>query len=212
MKKLVVLIGYLFSYIISYRTLQFFQLVGRRFYAAWLSKEFHSIGRHIDWYPPVRVLRGGKYISIGNNVAIGKNVTLTAWDDFKGQHFHPQIVIGSNSSIGDDSHVTAINKIWIGNNVLTGKKILITDNAHGASVLELMDIAPNKRPLYSKGPVIIEDNVWIGEKASIMPGVHIGKGSIIGANSVVTKDVPPYSVVIGVPAYVIKSINPSKLE
>ena len=207
MRFLVLSIGRLFSYIISYNMLQYIQLLRRRFYVAWLSKEFYSIGKYVDWYPPVRLLRGGKYISIGNNVLIGKNVTLTAWDHFGKQRFHPQIFIGSNSSIGDDSHVTAINGIWIGNNVRSGKKILITDNAHGVSALELMDLAPNKRPLYSKGPVIIEDNVWIGEKASIMSGVHIGKGSIVGANSVVTKDVPPYCVVAGIPAKIVKQMN-----
>ena len=55
-------------------------------------------------------------------------------------------------------------------------------------------LPPLQRPLYSKGPVIIEDDVWLGEKVSVMPGVHIGRGAIIGANSVVTKDIPDYSV------------------
>lgn len=60
--------------------------------------------------------------------------------------------------------------------------------------------------LISKGPVVIEDNVWIGEHACIMPGTTIGKGSIVGANAVVTKDVPPYSLVGGVPAKLIKTL------
>ena len=68
----------------------------------------------------------------------------------------------------------------------------------------MLDIAPDFRPLSSKGPVLIDDNVWIGEKSSIMPGVHIGKGVIVAANSVVTKDVPPYCVVAGIPATIVK--------
>mgnify|MGYP003303828594 FL=1 len=112
--------------------------------------------------------------------------------------------MGDNCSIGEDSHITAINSIRLGNNVLLGKKILITDNAHGTSSAELLEIAPNYRPLSSKGPVVIDDNVWIGEKVSIMPGVHIGKGVIVAANSVVTKNIPPYCVVAGIPAKVIK--------
>ena len=60
--------------------------------------------------------------------------------------------------------------------------------------------------IYRKCPVVIEDNVWIGEKASIMPGVHIGKGAIIAANSVVTHDVPAYAVVAGVPAKIVKQL------
>ena len=153
-------------------------------------------------------LKGEKYIQLGNRVSIGKYVKLTAWDSFNSsegkQHFTPEIIIGNNCSIGDNAHITAINSIKLGNNVLLGTKVLITDNGHGTVEERFSDVAPNKRPLYSKGPVIIEDNVWIGEKASIMPGVTIGKGSIIAANSVVTKDIPPYSVVAGIPAKIIK--------
>lgn len=208
MKRVVFYIGYLFHFLLSFRTYEYLQLIYRKLYVGWLSSNFKTIGRNVNWYPPVRLIRGGKYISIGDRVSIGKNVTITAWDEYQGQRFTPEITIGNNSSIGDDSHVTAINKISIGNNVRSGKKILITDNAHGASNYTLMSIAPNKRPLYSKGPVIIEDNVWIGEKSSIMPGVRIGYGSIIAANSVVTHDVPPCSVVAGVPAKVVRIMSP----
>lgn len=90
------------------------------------------------------------------------------------------------------------------NGVLTGPNILITDNAHGASMAELLDTPPRLRPLHSKGPVVIEDNVWIGEKSSIMPGVHIGKGAIIAANSVVTHDIPSYCVAAGIPAKLLR--------
>lgn len=61
--------------------------------------------------------------------------------------------------------------------------------------------------MYTKGPIIINDNVWIGEKATICPGVTIGKGSIIGANAVVTKSIPPYSVAVGCPAIIIKQLE-----
>ena len=70
-----------------------------------------------------------------------------------------------------------------------------------------MNISPYCRPLISKGPVIIEDNVWIGEKVSIMPGVHIGFGAIIAANAVVTTDIPSYCVVGGIPAKIIKNMK-----
>lgn len=61
--------------------------------------------------------------------------------------------------------------------------------------------------MYSKGDVSIGKNVWIGEKATILPGVTIGEGSIIGANSVVTKNIPPYSIACGIPAKVIKKLK-----
>lgn len=149
-------------------------------------------------------VRGLKYVQVGNNTSIGFDVELTAWDDYKGQSLHPEIIIGDRTFIRDYSHITAINSIRIGNGVLTGPNILITDNAHGASMAELLDMEPNLRPLFSKGSVVIEDNVWIGEKASIMPGVRIGKGAIIAANSVVTHDIPPYCIAAGIPAKVVK--------
>lgn len=84
---------------------------------------------------------------------------------------------------------------------------LITDNSHGGFDREQLKLRPNIRPLVSKGEVIIDDNVWIGEKASILPGVHIGEGAIIGAGAVVTKDVPPFSVVVGNPARIVKQMK-----
>ncbi len=66
---------------------------------------------------------------------------------------------------------------------------------------------PIHRPLVVKGPIVIEDNVWIGERVCILSGVNIGKGAIIAANSVVTHDVPEYCVAAGSPAKVIKQIK-----
>lgn len=147
-----------------------------------------------------------QYISIGNNTIIGQRVLLQCWDKYEEVKFSPQIQIGDNCSIRDDGHITCANKIIIGNNVRIGPKVLITDNSHGASTRELLDMNPIKRPLYSKGPIYIKDNVWIGEKVSIMPNITIGKGAIIGANSVVTKDIPDYAIVGGNPAKILKQL------
>ncbi|MCK7499235.1 MAG: hypothetical protein MZW92_58750 [Comamonadaceae bacterium] len=68
---------------------------------------------------------------------------------------------------------------------------------------------PNLRPVVSKGPVIIEDEVWLGQGVVVLPNVRIGRSSIIGANAVVTHDIPPYSVAAGAPAKVIRTIDPS---
>lgn len=70
-----------------------------------------------------------------------------------------------------------------------------------------MSIAPLSRPVVSKGPIIIDDNVWIGENAVILSGVHIGEGAIIAANAVVTKDVDSYTMVAGVPAKPVKILS-----
>ena len=153
-------------------------------------------------------LRGEKYISISDGSCIGRGGILTAWDNYASQVYHPEIVIGQHSYIGEYSHITAINKIVIGNNVLTGRYVYISDNSHGnTDSLGQLDIPPIRRPLVSKGPVVIEDNVWIGERVCILSGVRIGRGAIIAANSVVTKDVPSYAIAGGVPAKIIKIIN-----
>ena len=151
-------------------------------------------------------LIGEKYISIGKGTTIHKDVILTAWDRYGEQKFTPIIKIGNNTNIGEHSHITACEKIVIGDNVLTGRYVYISDNAHGNSSKEEIEVPPIERPLHSKGPVIIEDNVWVGERVCILSGVHIGKGAIIAANAVVTHDVPDGCIVGGVPAKIIKRI------
>jgi acetyltransferase-like isoleucine patch superfamily enzyme len=174
-----------------------------KLYSGWISSEFKSFG--VNSYVQQHIyLKGGEYISIGNKTFIGTRAVLTAWDKHGLDIFNPEIVIGNNVSIGDDCHITAINRIQIGNNVLAGKKITITDNSHGKSVRELLSFSPAIRPLYSPGPVIIEDGVWIGDKVTILPNVRIGENAIIGANAVVARNVPANSVVGGIPAKVIK--------
>lgn len=151
-------------------------------------------------------LLGGEYINIGKNTSIGRHGILTCWDNYMGEKFQPSITMGDHCSIGEYCHITAINSISIGNNVLTGRWVTISDNGHGMSIKEHLDLAPTKRPLYSKGRIVIEDNVWIGDKATILAGVHIGQGAVIAANSVVTTNVPPNAIVGGIPAKMIKQL------
>ena len=122
--------------------------------------------------------------------------------------FHkPNLTIGNNVSIGEYSHITCAIFVKIGDGVLTGQFVLITDNAHGTSNFVDITMPPLKRPVYSKGTVEIDDNVWIGDKVTILPGVKIGKGGIVAANAVVTKNIPPYSIVAGCPAKIMKTIK-----
>lgn len=204
-----ILVGYVASLFYPFIKL-YFIVIKPNLIFGFYARTFKVAGKNNTFASSFNSLVGSKYISLGSNITIGQGVRLTAWDKFKAeggvQHFTPEIILGNNCSIGDNGHITAINRIHFGDNVLLGPKVLITDNSHGQFKIEELDIAPNKRSLFSSGPVIIEDNVWIGEKASIMPNVRIGKGAIIAANAVVTKDVPAYSVVAGVPAKVVKQL------
>jgi acetyltransferase-like isoleucine patch superfamily enzyme len=82
---------------------------------------------------------------------------------------------------------------------------------HGEINAEALKTPPSLRKVISKGPVIIEDNVWIGESVAIMPNVTIGRNAIIGANSVVTASIPPNAVAAGIPARVIRIMESTSL-
>lgn len=129
---------------------------------------------------------------------------MTAWNENENE---PQIIFGNNCLIRRGSHITALNSIIIGDNLLTGTNVLITDNSHGKTDFESLRIPIRGKRIVSKGGVIIGNNVWLGNNVCVMPGVTIGNCVIIGANSVVTHDIPDYSVAVGIPAKVIKQYS-----
>ena len=178
-----------------------------RIYTGLYSAKFHSFGNNSLIVPCCSEILGMNVIDVGDNCILGRDLILTAYKSYHDQTFSPTIHISDSVSLGCRNHITCINHIYIGKNVLTGPDVLITDNSHGRSEKNDITLSPLERMLISKGPVIIEDNVWIGEKASIMPNVRIGKGSIVACNSVVTKNVPPNCIVAGSPAKIIKFIQ-----
>ena len=157
------------------------------------------------FFPKDLTSLGEDCISIGEGTRIGEHCILTAWKSTcAGGNFHPEIVIGKGCCFGEYNHITSTNKIVIGDNLLTGRWVTITDNSHGETDYDTLLQPPLMRLVTSKGPVIIGNNVWIGDKATILPHVTIGDGAVIAANSVVTKNVPAYSVAAGNPAKVVK--------
>lgn len=182
-------------------------------YSAWIRNEFNvegdvRFGIGLNYF-------GGKFIyinsgtSFGNfgNIYVWRNRTLVTPENPTPNLYNPQIIIGKNGWIGDYFNIHSVNKIIIGDNILTGKWVSIIDNNHGTTNYDDLRKAPGDRNLYSKGPIIIGDNVWIGDKVTILSGVKIGDGAVIAANSVVTKDVLAYSVVGGIPAKYLKKYD-----
>lgn len=154
--------------------------------------------------PAPCIIKNPQYISIGNNFTSLYNLRLEAWDQYAGQHFHPSLVIGDNVNMNTDCHIGCIELVEIGNNVLIASRVYISDHSHGDISAEALAQPPVDRPLRTKGPVRIEDNVWLGEGVCVLPGVTIGRNAIVGANAVVTRNVPANSVVGGNPARIIK--------
>lgn len=151
-------------------------------------------------------IRGKKFIQIGGKFTTGIGCRIEAYPEGNNK----TLFIGDNFQMNDYVHITAMNSVIIGNNVLLASKIYISDCSHGSYLGNdddsHPDTPPNKRLLFSK-PVVIEDNVWLGEFVSVLPGVTIGKGTIVGANSVVSKSLPPYVIAVGTPAKPIKFYN-----
>lgn len=125
----------------------------------------------------------------------GENVNIE-----KGAHFSADTVIGDNSGIGLNAQLES--NITIGCDVMMGPDVKMFVRNHNFS---RTDIPMNQQGDSDPKPIVISDDVWIGANVIILPGVTVGKGSIIGAGAVVTKNVPEYSVVGGNPATVIKS-------
>lgn len=147
-------------------------------------------------------------ISIGDNFSGGCDIALWSWNAVNIKGDDCKLIIKDNVSITDRCIISAANRIEIGNGCLLGRDTFITDNSHGENIsINELNISPHERNIFSKGTVIIGDNVWTGKNVCIMPNVKIGNGAIIGANSVVTHNIPPYSVAVGSPAKVIKTIN-----
>lgn len=149
-------------------------------------------------------VRGRGLINFGRGLTTGVGCRFDAF--LSGVDSEIKLSFGNNVQVNDYVHIAAIEKVVIGDNVLVASKVFISDHNHGCYLgVEQSDplTPPVERPIVSS-PVIIEDNVWIGEFVSILPGVTVGKGSIIGANSVVSRNIPPYSIAVGSPAKVIK--------
>lgn len=153
-------------------------------------------------------IRGAKFIDFGKNLTLGVGVRLDAFS--LANQLQPTLIFGNNVQLNDYVHIGAGMEVRIGNNVLIASKVFISDHNHGTysgnQGCDNPQTPPSLRKLNAK-PVVIEDNVWIGEHVSILPGVTIGFGSVVGTGSVVTKNVSAMSMVVGNPAKIIKKFD-----
>lgn len=148
-------------------------------------------GEGLSLEGPVDVGVGHK-IQIGRRVKLGKHIYLGTW-------LSGELVVGDDTYIGRNSIILVYQSVTIGSDCLIAPGCHITDVNHGTAPGELI----RKQPLQVR-PIRIGKDVWIGAGCSILPGVTIGDGAVIGARSVVTHDVPPWAIVAGAPAKIIR--------
>ncbi len=200
---ILVKIGCLSSYIFPYKANNILYKMRYTLYSGWINRQFKRCGLTCRFYPPSCFIRGGQFIELGDNIHFGRAATITAAPT--NHTFSPIIKIGDGCVFGSYNHITACEYIEIGVNLRSGSSVLISDNSHGnPNDNYSKNIHPDKRPLFTKGPIIIGDNVWLGDNCVILGNVKIGKGVIVGANSVVTHDLPDFSVAVGAPARIVK--------
>jgi acetyltransferase-like isoleucine patch superfamily enzyme len=187
--------------------LNIFRSVKILIYTEWKRFFIGEIGTYSSVAYPCSIEGGGgKNIRLGYHTNFQRHSVLGCWVRFGMQTFSPSITIGDYCTFGEYNQITCCNKITVGNGLLTGRYVLITDNSHGGLSLEESEIPPIKRDLISKGELVIGNNVWIGDKVTIIGNVHIGDNAIIAANAVVNKDVPSNCLVAGVPAIICKQL------
>ncbi len=163
------------------------------------SAAYLAVARHLPWSPRpggavARRLRGALATAMLDRCGSDVNIEHGAWfGSGRG------IEVGDRSAIGMDALV--IGPLTVGDDVMMGPRCVLISEGHGAGSV---DVPMNRQGFVPSRRIVIEDDVWIGAGVTILPGRRIGRGSIVGAGSVVTRDVPPYSIVGGNPATVIR--------
>ena len=203
-KRIFEALGQMLSYVFPLKTPILLRAVGTHLYTGFVKRRFASFGKCSLIGYPISDVTGASFIHVGEHTEIATGVLLSAWPGKIVKS--PVLRIGNNCHIGKNSQISAALYIEIGDNLLTGPNVLITDNAHGLSERDLLEIPPSERPLSSKGRITLGKNVWLGANVCILPGVNIGDCVTIAAGSVVTHNIPSYSIAAGVPAHVIKTL------
>lgn len=179
---------------------------------------FKSTGRNVIFGRNLTI-RHPKKITIGNNVVIDDNVVLDAkGQDNKGIIIGDNVIISRNTilscqedgsiEIGTGSNISANCLIHSQTSVKIGDYVLMAAYCYivagGSHEYERTDIPITQQHSFSKGGVLIEDDVWLGADVKVLDGSKVRKGTIVGAGAVVNGELPPFSVAVGIPAKVIK--------
>lgn len=160
------------------------------------------LGSAIRWEGDVPQIYGDGRIEIGNHATIGNRQTwVVGLKVFEGA----RLVIGDYTTINYQTLISVASEVRIGNYcAIAGEVRIFDNNSHSTDWVARrahLPLSPDE-----VAPVVIEDDVWIGVRAIILKGVRIGRGAVVAAGSIVTRDVPPFTLVAGVPARIVKSL------
>lgn len=181
----------------------FFSKIFKIIVAVWKNRylllnrnNFKHVGSGVRVYNPLKI-EGIRSISLGDKVLVSEGTWLAAMP-LTGKNV--ELAVSDGTCIGHFNHIYATESIIIERNVLTADKVYISDNLHSYDEINLPVI---KQPIKQCRPVVVGEGSWLGENVCVI-GARIGKHCVIGANSVVTKDIPDFCVAVGVPARIIK--------
>lgn len=138
----------------------------------------------------------GKIFLWNPHMSLGSKINVYSGAVFWGPG---EIIIGDEVEIGFNSIIYSSKQVIIGNKVSIAAHCYIIDSNHGIK----RELPIQDQVAVTKGPVIIEDDIWLGAGVKILSGVHIGKGAVIGAQSLVNNDIPAYAIAVGIPAKVV---------
>jgi len=148
-----------------------------------------------------RRISGGRFISLGRRTEVGADPMIAAISESAGERFSPSVEIGDDVYIGPHLYLVCVSSIKIGRGAVLSEHVFIADVSHGISP---EDGPIMKQRLVPGGPISIGENTFLGFRSSVMAGVSIGKHCVIGSNTVVTKSIPDYCLVVGNPGRIIK--------
>jgi acetyltransferase-like isoleucine patch superfamily enzyme len=190
------------------RAVAAYSLAGRlrdAVFAWWCGPAFAAFGHRSRIQMPARLLGEGR-IAIGDDVFVGAGSWLQALDDPHGAADGPLIEIGDGTSISGTCVLSAAVGIRLGERVLLARNVYIADHKHA---FDRADLAILDQGIDAHARVEIADGAWLGQNVVVLPGARIGRGAVVGANSVVGGEVPDRCVAVGAPARVVRRLDAS---
>lgn len=180
--------------------------VRARLFRLLFARRFAAFGRRTLVVAPVAIERPGR-IALGDDVYVAAQSCLAAGANHE-DATHPALVIEEGCKLGRFNHLYATRRVRLGRKVLTANGVYISDNLHGYRDIGL---AVMDQPLTQLSDTEIGDHSWIGHNACVI-GARLGRHCIVGANAVVTRDAPDYSVIVGAPARIIRRYDLDRAE